>query len=221
MKKTTIGIILLIIAIALFMSLSQKDASEQVVIAPKNQATTLDQENIETIDTALIGGEFEVASQSTVNWTGKAVGKSHTGTLGIQKGTFIVNEGQLTGALVFDMNTLDSPDGEGLVNHLKNEDFFETTTYPTSELIITNYAEGVLEGELTIKGIVNTVYLPVSISSLGEVLLVVGDITFDRTDWNIQYGSGSFYDDLGDKAIADDINLEFALTARKKDVAGE
>jgi hypothetical protein len=33
----------------------------------------------------------------------------------------------------------------------------------------------------------------------------------DRTKYDIKYGSGSFFDNLGDKAISDDFELAVAL----------
>ena len=43
-------------------------------------------------------------------------------------------------------------------------------------------------------------------------------IVFDRSKYNIRYGSGSFFDNLGDKIIYDDIEIGIELVALKKDV---
>jgi hypothetical protein len=40
-------------------------------------------------------------------------------------------------------------------------------------------------------------------------------ITIDRSDFDIKYGSGSFFDGLGDKLIYDDFTLNVTLTANK------
>jgi polyisoprenoid-binding protein YceI len=223
--KTLLGIILIIVAVALFVSFSKKDNSF-MSFSKKDKAVEVEvieekkeEINAETVIESLVDGEFETLSTSTLTWTGKAIGKSHSGTLTIQDGDIIISDGDITGSLVFNMETIASPDGEGLVGHLKSEDFFETETYPTAQFNITNYTNENLEGDLIIKGITNTVGLPVSVKSIDGGIMLAGDIVFDRTDWNIQYGSGSFFDDLGDKAIDDDISLEFNVTALLKNAA--
>ena len=49
---------------------------------------------------------------------------------------------------------------------------------------------------------------------LGEKVTGVwfySNITIDRTQYNIRYGSGSFFDNLGDKVIYDEFKLKVAL----------
>jgi hypothetical protein len=38
-------------------------------------------------------------------------------------------------------------------------------------------------------------------------MMAVAAFKIDRSKWDIKYGSGSFFDDLGDKMIYDDIEL--------------
>jgi len=38
-------------------------------------------------------------------------------------------------------------------------------------------------------------------------------LALDRTKWDIKYGSGSFFDNLGDKVISDIFLIEFNITA--------
>ena len=37
-------------------------------------------------------------------------------------------------------------------------------------------------------------------------------MTIDRSEFNIRYGSGSFFENLGDKTIYDEFDLEVNLT---------
>ena len=39
--------------------------------------------------------------------------------------------------------------------------------------------------------------------------------TIDRSKWNVKYGSKSFFDDLKDKFINDDIELKITVKANK------
>jgi hypothetical protein len=39
----------------------------------------------------------------------------------------------------------------------------------------------------------------------------VSYLTFDRSKYNVRYGSGSFFENLGDKLILDSIKLETSL----------
>ena len=39
-------------------------------------------------------------------------------------------------------------------------------------------------------------------------------LTFDRSKFNVRYGSGSFFENLGDKLILDNIDLEISLLLR-------
>jgi hypothetical protein len=48
--------------------------------------------------------------------------------------------------------------------------------------------------------------------------LVSAKATFeiDRTEWDIKYGSGKFFKDLGDKVINDNFQISFDLKAKVK-----
>jgi hypothetical protein len=43
----------------------------------------------------------------------------------------------------------------------------------------------------------------------------MAQVTVDRTKFGIKYGSGSFFDNLGDRTIYDDFTIEFSLIAVK------
>jgi len=50
-------------------------------------------------------------------------------------------------------------------------------------------------------------------SELGA-LVVEENTEIDRSRWNIRYGSESFFDDLGDNLIANEVEIEIDLVAR-------
>ena len=43
--------------------------------------------------------------------------------------------------------------------------------------------------------------------------VISGDLEIDRTKHKMIYGSGSFFDDLGDRAINDEVYIRFTFTA--------
>lgn len=78
-------------------------------------------------------------------------------------------------------------------------------------------ADYMLTADLTIKDKTNTITFPAHIVLVQEdqtnILTATAEFTIDRTLWDIQYGSGSFFDDLGDQVIDDNIVFNIELTA--------
>lgn len=160
-------------------------------------------------------------SKSTVKWVGKKVTGSHEGNISIKEGHIHFDDNAFTGGnIVIDMSTIECTDLDGdskqnIENHLSSDDFFGVKKYPTANLEVIS-AEKVkysknkyrVKGILEIKNIKNDVEFEVVIdNSLAKVELVI-----DRTKYDIKYGSGSFFDNLGDKMIYDDFNLSVSLT---------
>ena len=46
-------------------------------------------------------------------------------------------------------------------------------------------------------------------------ITATGKITVDRSEYNVKYGSGSFFDGRGDKTIYDEFDLQVSLVANK------
>jgi len=168
--------------------------------------------------------------KSSIYWTGNQVTGEHTGTLMLKGGEVTVKDGVPTAAtLDIDMKTIVVTDIEDpgtnakLTGHLNSEDFFSTAKHPVGkfEALECTPIEGAtgeepnytVKGKLTLKGKTDMVSFPAFISVSGDKLVANGKITFDRTKWDIRYGSGSFFDGLGDKMIYDDVDLNFVLSA--------
>lgn len=155
---------------------------------------------------------------STVNWTGKKVTGSHTGNIKIKSGELQFDAGKLVGgSFEIDMTSIACTDLSGkpadnLVGHLKSEDFFGVEKFNTSKLVIkyaqmtsgNNYS---INGDLTIKGVTQ----PISFTAAVDAKSATAEIKVDRTKYDIKYGSGSFFDNLGDKAIDNDFVLNVKL----------
>lgn len=73
-----------------------------------------------------------------------------------------------------------------------------------------------LNGNLTMKGETKNVAFPVNIEVNGDTLMLTSEtFTIDRTKWNVNYGSKSVFDSLGDKFINDEIGLTIKVKANK------
>lgn len=168
-----------------------------------------------TAGTPIHGDKKKVkASESTVTWKGYKVTGSHTGTIAIKEGSLTFEDDKLTGGeFVVDMTTLISTDLEGdykgkLEGHLKSDDFFGVANHPTSRLVFSKVkANGKnsyeVTGNLTIKGTTKSLTFDVSVYGSKAT----ASLKVDRALYNIRYGSGSFFDNLGDKTIYDEFDL--------------
>lgn len=179
-------------------------------------------ENIEEkVETIVAANNVDVET-SVLVWKGFKPTGSHNGTVKLKSGNVVVENDILTsGEFVIDMTTITDADGsKKLEGHLKSGDFFETEIYPTSKFVITSVEtkEGKLAvtGDLTIKNVTKSITIPASISVEG-VLIIFKSETFEvnRADFNVKYGSKSFFDNLKDKFINDMMELSFEVKASK------
>lgn len=164
------------------------------------------------------------AEQSTVRWTGKKVTGQHNGVINVQEGTLEVDGSQLSGGrFLIDMSSLTNEDLEGedkakLEGHLRSDDFFGVENYPTAELVITQVTpqEGdqyTITGDLTIKGTTHPIEFPATVNVQDDQVTAEATLTVDRTQYDVRYGSSSFFDNLGDKVIYDDFDIDVSLVA--------
>ncbi len=167
---------------------------------------------------------FADNAATQINWKGgKIVGNSHTGTVDLQSGWLSVDGKTITGGeFVVDMTSIRGTDlkDDGmrakLEGHLKSDDFFGVGKFPVSRLVITsggNFSGGkaTVRGELTIKEATHPVEFSVTESGTGNRKTYIATITFDRSLYNVRYGSGRFFSNLGNNAINDEIELEVTL----------
>jgi len=172
---------------------------------------------------------------SKIEWTGSKPTGKHTGTINLAEGTVSVKDNALdTGKFTIDMNTITVTDlkaGDGkedLEGHLKGtggteadfDHFFNVKKYPQANFeitkAVTENGKTSVEGNLTMKGITKNVKFPATVTVNGNTVTVVSDpFTINRTLWNVNYGSKSVFDNLGDKFINDDIELKVSVTAKK------
>ncbi len=168
-----------------------------------------------TATTPIDGEKKEVkASESTVTWKGYKVTGSHEGTIDLKSGYLEMDGKKLTGGeFTVDMTSLSNSDLEGdskgkLEGHLKSDDFFGVATHPTAKLVFTsvkplNKNSYTVTGDLTIKETTKPITFVVSVYENKAT----ATMKVDRAEYDVRYGSGSFFDNLGDKTIYDEFDL--------------
>ena len=157
--------------------------------------------------------------KSSVEWMGKKIGGKHFGNIQLASGNLEIKNNQITsGNFVIDMNSITNTDLEDpgynqkLVGHLKSDDFFGVEKYPTASFNITNSSsfkngKATVTGDVTIKGKTESITFDVMDSGSGYD----ANIEIDRSKFDVRYGSNSFFDNLGDKAINDIFTLKIKL----------
>lgn len=155
--------------------------------------------------------------ESNIEWTGKKITGSHHGTIKLKEGFLNFDKNKLVGGqFVIDMTSIDVADLTGenkgkLEGHLASDDFFGIETYKTAKLIITEVKkEGdhySMNGDLTIKNKTNPVTFNLNLAENSAQT----EFKIDRTKYGIRYGSGSFFDNLGDNTIHDMFTLKVDL----------
>jgi polyisoprenoid-binding protein YceI len=169
--------------------------------------------------------------KSILAWEATKIGGGHNGTVGIQSGTLKLNKNEISsGSFVIDMSSIVCLDIENadynakLLGHLKSDDFFSTEKFPTATLTIKKVVRLKANSKgsthniyavLTIKGITNEVVFPAAV--VGENGMITADAAFtiDRAKYDVRYGSTSFFPNIGDKAIGNDINFKVKIVAQQ------
>lgn len=166
---------------------------------------------------------------SKVKWTGYKVGGEHSGLLGMNFAEILMDGEKITGGVLeFNMQDivctdLDGEDAADLEGHLKNEDFFDSETYPTARFTFEkikdrgNYIEGgrvwQIGGVLELKGREDIVGATAVLTHEGDNIRIVGEAGFNRVIYDITYKSKTVLGATADKFIHDDISLDFNLLA--------
>ncbi|MFD1016002.1 YceI family protein [Winogradskyella rapida] len=167
---------------------------------------------------------------STIQWKGFKPTGEHHGTIALAAGKLNMNSGAIeAGKFVINMDgieVLDLPKEDDnhakLTTHLKSDDFFDVQAYPNAKFIVTGATttdgQTQLSGNLTLKETTNNISFPVKLTfnDKEDIMTLTSEtFTIDRSKWNVKYGSKSFFDNLGDKFINDDIEITISLVAEK------
>lgn len=205
----------------------------------KAKGYPLEGESVETAgdpETRLLlpEGEYQIdTEQSMVEWFGRNPNTKHFGTVRISKGQIQIENGNMTGAVEIDMNSIENINLAGdelqpvLVSHLKSDDFFLVKTFPTATFTINggNLVEDAhlsapnyeVNGALELRGVKADLSFTATIAPADDNGLVAeAHFDIDRTHWNVIYGSTRFFENLGMHLVFDLISVQMKIVATRK-----
>ena len=173
------------------------------------------------------------AAKSSITWVGKKVTGEHTGKVSFDKGTITTDGKQLTGGtFTVNMKSItctDITDAETngkFIGHISSPDFFDVAAHPAAILAIKSAKKTGpdaydVTADLTIKGITKPVTFPATVVIGAKQTTAKASVKIDRTEYDIKYGSGKFFEGIGDKAIYDDFNLNLDVVAESASASSE
>ncbi len=170
--------------------------------------------------------------KSVVEWSGRNINNRHHGRISMSAGEVILENGRpKSGRFVLDMKTITNLDLQDeswrsmLLRHLNSDDFFDVERFPavTFELrsasVIAACTPGTpnmeIAGMLTIKDSTHSIRFPAIVAAQEDgSIKAQAALSFDRTLWNVCYGSGKLYERLGMHLVHDLVSVELFIAAR-------
>lgn len=170
--------------------------------------------------------------RSVVAWEGTKITGAHDGTIALKSGELYMVDNQIVGGnIVIDMTRIvvldieDPATNARLKGHLESDDFFSVASFPEAKFEMANIvkredaAEGqpnyTISGNLTIKGITHGVTFPAFVNVTDGTVTAQADFDLDRTRWDVRFGSGRFFEGLGDNLIHDNFNIKLDILATR------
>lgn len=211
MKKLVVSLV--VIASVLTACKGEKKEKVETKEAEKVEVTVSELNNVDT-------------SASVITWKGTKPTGAHDGVVMLSDGDLLVEEGVLKGGeFTIDMTSITNKDLEGtdgagkLEGHLKSADFFDVAEYPTSKFVITKVEDKGdkvhVTGNLQIKDVTKSITIPATVSTENGVTTFKSEtFNINRADFNVKYGSKSFFDDLKDKFIDDMMEMSFTVVTK-------
>ena len=194
-----------------------------------NEVKSKEKYNYVTTELSIPDGMYSLTKvEPIVTWVAKKItGSGHNGTINATIGKMKVENGNISGAVELDMNSFTCTDLEGedkqhFDDHLKSDDFLDVEVYPTSEVSILGVKDenGNLKASISLRMHGHAVQYETTITITPNELedgsmtyLISGDLEIDRTKHKMIYKSGSFFGDLGDGVINDEVYIRFTFTA--------
>jgi len=212
MKRTVILFVL--VGTYIFSSCKnedKKEVSENLLSNESNAAEVM------TVN-PLINGKLAINTQkSSIFWRGTMLFSfgEHYGNVNFKDGFVELDSDKIVGgSFTVDMTSIVNTDGDysqDLVDHLKNQDFFEVNKYPEAKLDFKNFERvdknrQKIDADLTIKGITKRIEL-FNVDFDPSQNKINTKFKFDRTDFGITYSSKGVAQ-VKDYAISDAIELE-------------
>lgn len=222
--KVLVGLVIVVILGFVFI----KNKTEKSVEVVDNSMSAIE-ENKESL---LGAGEYSFdLGLSQIKWEGRKSFVENwidTGSIALKSGNLTLENNIISKTdILIDMNSIvatktGANGGEDkLATHLKSADFFDVTTFPISSFSLTSITAGeaensyTIKGDITIKNITKNIEFPSVVYMSNENIYLLADIVIDRSQFDIRFGSPSFFNDIGDKAIDNNFSLQLKLVATK------
>ena len=235
MSKIISSIIIVAVLVFIVAAVMNKSKKEKTQIKEMTEETITALTTEKTISNAitipnikLTEGLYTISPKDiSINWTGRKIVMKKVvekGSISIKNADFNVDKdgSVISNSIVIDMNSIKTAGikdnaQDRLAIHLKSADFFEIEIFPTAvfkakELTASTTNLFILKGDLTLKDIKNEISIPITLDiSKKDMIIAKGSVDLDRTLWNVRYGSGKFFENLGDKIIDDMFNVSFEV----------
>jgi polyisoprenoid-binding protein YceI len=171
-------------------------------------------------------------AESRVEWIGRNLLNKHYGQVALSAGKLRFDQGQLgTGEFTLDIRSITCEDLKGdslhkvLIDHLLSDDFFDAERYSEARFTITG-TEPItgatpgspnltVHGELTLRDVSRPVEF-VATTGLTDEGKPAAQAAFaiDRTLWNVLYGSGKYFRNLGGHLVNDLIEIQLRVVTK-------
>lgn len=160
---------------------------------------------------------------STITWVGYKPTGSHNGTISLESGSILMQGKYIVGGMfTANMPSIKDADGSAkLEGHLKSADFFEVEAFPTAKFAISEVemdenGAAIIKGNITIKGITKEISFSGKVSKTDNSVTLKSEVfQINRADFNVKFKSKSFFNDLKDKFINDEFDLQVTIVANK------
>lgn len=205
---------------------AEESATEEPTTAAAEESTATESSEESAAASATAIYIVDTAA-SVIEWYGsKPIGASESGTVAISEGQLHFNGSELLeGSFAIDMNSIETTTQSGnmknmLEDHLKSDDFFGVANYPLANVVIKSVTPTEVENQyavvadLTIKETTDEIEFLTDVVVVDNQLEAVAEIIVDRAIYDVQYGSGAFFSNLGDDLISDEMELTVNLVAR-------
>ncbi|MFT5761315.1 MAG: hypothetical protein ACI8WA_000426 [Polaribacter sp.] len=201
-------------------------AFSTVLVSCKENKEVEVKEEVEVVKTISDLNNVDLTA-SVLNWKGAKPTGEHNGTVALKSGGILIEDGAITaGEFVIDMNSIIDLDMKGkegaakLEGHLKSADFFDVAEYPIAKFVITKVEENEgklsVTGNLNIKDVTKSITIPATLTEVdGNYVFKSDNFNINRADFNVKYGSKSFFDNLKDKFIDDLVEMSFEVKTAK------
>ena len=171
---------------------------------------------------SLSAADFKLI-EHRIEWKGSTPVKSHEGLLSPESFDVSIGENGTIESLsvVIDMDSIDVTDITGksrdkLMGHLRSEDFFFVSEYPTASFTMVEFKEGQLHGTITIRGITQDISIPVNIETTSDNdFKLSGAFSFNRQKFDVNYQNSGILGAAKNKFISKKIKVKVELLVRK------